>query len=315
MFKDWKITIGGAGLMGHAVAQVFAVNGFSVALYSRRQETLEKGKRSIFMNIENLIELGMATPEDKENVNKLIQFTNDLEEACFKSNYVSESVAEDAEIKKDFYAKLDKFCPAECIFASNTSAMNIFEVVEVSHPERLIINHWFNPAYVMPLVEVVMGPQTSKETVDTCKALLEKVGKKPALIKQYIPGFIVNRIASAICREAGYMVGQGWTTPEDIDAAIVSIMGIRYPFEGPLEMNDYVGWDLIHTVNKSLYAQLCSETHGINPLAASLVEKGHLGVKSGKGIKDYSGRDEAEIFKTRTQKIIKMLKAIKELDD
>ncbi|MEL7568259.1 MAG: 3-hydroxyacyl-CoA dehydrogenase family protein [Dehalobacterium sp.] len=315
MFEQWKVTVAGAGLMGHAIAQVFAVNGFETTLYDLTDEQLEKAKNMIAMNLDSLIKLGMATLEDKEKTKKLISYTTNLEQAASKANYIMESVFESADVKRDFYAKLDKVCPKDSIIASTTSAMNIFEVVDISCPERLIITHWFNPAYIMPLVEVVMGPKTSTVTVDTAKSLLEKIGKKPALIKQYIPGFIVNRISSAIVREAGYMIGQGWTTPEDIDAAIVATSGIRYPFEGPLEMHDYVGWDLIHTVNKTLYPQLCHETHGINPLAAGLAEKGHLGVKSGKGIKDYSGKEVSEIHKQRTLKIIKMLKAVKDLEN
>jgi 3-hydroxybutyryl-CoA dehydrogenase len=165
----------------------------------------------------------------------------------------------------------------------------------------------------MPLVEVVMGPKTSVEIVERVKTLLIGLGKTPAVIKQYIPGFIINRISVAIAREAGYMVGQGWTTPEDIDAAIVSTFGPRFTFEGPLELYDHVGWDVVQAVTGFLYPQLCSSTAGGNPIANDLVAKGHLGVKSGRGIKDYTTLDKDKVQNERSIKIIKMLKAIREL--
>jgi 3-hydroxybutyryl-CoA dehydrogenase len=243
-----------------------------------------------------------------------LTYDTSYQKAAAQANLVVETIVENTDIKRELYNELDKLCSAECIITSNTSALNIFGIAQISHPERLVIAHWFNPPHIMPLVEVVLGPSTSDDTVNKVRSLLIQVGKKPAVIKQYVPGFIINRMTVAIIREAGYMVGQGWTTPEDIDAAIVSTFGPRFPFEGPMELADHIGWDVVKAVTSFLVPQLCSVTEGGNPIAEELVARGCLGVKSGYGLKDYSGEEMAEISKRRNNKIMKMLKAIKELD-
>jgi len=314
MFDNWNILVIGAGTMGHSIAQVFAVNGFATTLVDQSSEQLGRAREMIANNIASLIEMGEATADDAQRAERLITYDTIYEKAALRANLVVETIIENADIKRELYSELDKLCSPDCILTSNTSALNIFDIAQVSNPERLIIAHWFNPPHIMPLVEVVLGPSTSTDTLEKVKSLLIKMGKKPAVIKQYVPGFIINRMSVAIAREAGYMVGQGWTTAEDIDAAIVSTFGPRYPFEGPMELFDHVGWDVVQAVTAFLVPQLCSTTQGGNPIADGLVAQGRLGVKSGHGLKDYSGEDMAAINRTRNSKIIKMLKAIKELE-
>lgn len=314
MFDKWEITVVGSGTMGHSIAQQYAVNGFHTTLVDTSMERLEKARERIADNIAALIELGEATELDMERA-KLISYDTDIRNSVAKANLVVECIIEDANVKKELYALLDECCSSECIIASNTSALNIFEVAkDISNPQRLIIAHWFNPPHIMPLVEVVSGPKTSPETVNTVKSLLLKIGKKPALISQCVPGFIVNRLSCALLREALYMVSQGWTTAEDIDTAIVSTYGPRYAFEGHLELYDYVGWDVVKSVLGFMNPLLCSSTD-LSPIVEDLVSKGHLGVKSGKGIKDYSNVDINQLQKERGIKIIKMLKAAKSLNN
>lgn len=315
MFKDWNILVIGAGTMGHSIAQVFAVNGFATTLVDKNGEQLSRAREMITNNIASLIEMGEATPADAERAEKLLTYNTSYEKAASQANLVVETIIEDAGIKRELYNELDKLCPSDCILTSNTSALNIFDIAQISNPERLAIAHWFNPPHIMPLVEVVLGPSTSADTVEKVRSLLVQMGKKPAVIKQYVPGFIINRMTVAIVREAGYMVGQGWTTPEDIDAAIVSTFGPRFPFEGPMELADHIGWDVVKAVTSFLVPQLCSTTQGGNPIAEDLVAQGRLGVKSGYGLKDYSGQEMAQISQRRNNKIIKMLKAIKELHE
>jgi 3-hydroxyacyl-CoA dehydrogenase len=314
MFENWKILVVGAGAMGLGIAQVFACNGFETTLNDITQEQLDKAKKAIAANMENLIKEGLATEEEAEKTRTLIHYELNLEKCAPQANLVVESVFENTDVKHETFAKLDRLCTAECIFASNTSASNIFEIAQVSHPERLIISHWFNPPYVMSLVEVVMGPQTSDETVEKVKALLIQLGKEPAVIKQYIPGFIVNRLATALTREAGYMVSQGWTTAQDIDSAIRNTSGIRYAFEGPFGLYDIVGWDLTTTVSVDLHKSLCNDTEIGNSLGKELMAKGELGLKSGKGVFDYTSTTPQEFLNERSGKIIRMIKAIKEFD-
>ncbi len=312
MFEDLNILVVGAGAMGHGIAQVFATNGFKVTLSDINQEQLDEAKKSIAANMENLIKEGLVTEADAEKTRTLIMYEVGFEKSAPQADFVLESVFENPEVKRETFAKLDKLCSPECILASNTSASNIFEIAEVSHPERLIITHWFNPPFIMPLVEIVMGPYTSIEIAETVKSLLVKMGKEPALIKQYIPGFIVNRLDNALTRECCYMISQGWTTGEDIDTAIRGTNGIRYSFEGPMALKDLVGWDLINTVSGDVYKSLCNDTEG-NPYAADMVAKGTLGLKSGKGVYDYSHTTPQKFVNARGAKIIKMIKAVKDL--
>lgn len=312
MFEDWNVLVVGAGAMGHGIAQVFATNGFRVTLSDINQEQLDKAQKSIAANMENLIKEGLATEADAEKTRTLIAYEVGFEKSAPQADFVLESVFENPDVKRDTFAKLDQLCRPECILASNTSASNIFEIAQVSQPERLLITHWFNPPFIMPLVEVVMGPATSNEIAETVMTLLVKMGKEPALIKQYIPGFIVNRLDNALTRECCYMISQGWTTGADIDTAIRGTNGIRYSFEGPLALKDLVGWDLINTVSGDVYKSLCSDTDG-NPYAADMVAKGTLGLKSGKGVYDYSNTTPQEFVNARGAKILKMIKAVKEL--
>ncbi len=312
MFKNWKVLVVGAGTMGHSIAGVFAANGFETRLYDKNPDQLEKAAGLIVSNFDTLVSIGDISQEDKERAIKLIKYTSSLEEAAQGVNFVSESIVEDPQVKKVLFDDLDRLCAPETILTSNTSALNIYEAVKVSHPERLLIAHWFNPPHIMPLVEVVKGDATSDETVDTVVSLMNSIGKTPVLVKKYIPGFIINRLSSAIAREAGYMIGQEWVTPEDIDKAVCTTFGPRFPFEGPLELFDYVGWDVAVAVSKFMFPHLCSNTDPM-PLGVELCAQGRLGVKSGRGLKDYDQADTEKILSERNQKIIKMLKAIKEL--
>jgi len=314
MEKNWNVLIVGAGTMGRGIAEVFSAKGIKTTLCDAFPEQLEKAKSMIKSEMAYLMQEGLASEEEVRNTGDLISYEEDLEKCAPEANIVIEGIFENADAKREIFSRLDSLCAPDCLFCSNTSASNIFEIAEISNPERLIITHFFNPAFIMPLVEVVMGPETSQSTLDSVKNLLTELGKDPAVIRQYIPGFIVNRIANAITREAGYMITQGWTTGADIDSAIRNTSGIRYAFEGPMALYDVVGWDLTTSVSKEVHRSLCNDSDMENRLGKELVEKGELGLKSGKGVYDYSNVDSAEYMNERSTKIVKMIKAIRELN-
>lgn len=315
MEKKWNVLVIGAGTMGRGIAQAFSIKGIPTTLYNRTPSRLEKAKEIIKADMANMKKEGLSTDVEVKNAENLIFYEPDLKKCAPKANIVIECIAENADVKRNIFNQLDQLCTVDCLLCSSTSASNIFEIAKISHPERLIITHFFNPAYIMPLVEVVMGPETSSENLETVKNLLIQIGKDPAVIKQYIPGFIVNRIATAITREAGYMITQGWTTGADIDRAIRTTSGVRYAFEGPMALYDVVGWDLTTTVSKDVHKTLCNDDDMENRLGKELVEKGELGLKSGKGVYDYSNIDPRDYMNKRSSNIIKMIKAIKALDD
>jgi len=311
---DWNILMVGAGVMGRGIAEVFAVKGIKITLYDAFPEQLKNAKNIIQSDMKNFAAQGLVTDEEIKNVEKFVFYEEDLQKIAPNVNLVLEGVFENPDIKRDIFDKLNRLCSPDCIFCSNTSASNIFEIVKVDNPERLLIAHFFNPPYIMPLVEIVAGEKTSPEIVQKVKNLLISVGKEPAVINTYIPGFIVNRLDNALSREIGYMIMQGWTTAEDIERAIRYTSGTRYSFEGPMSLHDVVGWDLTNTVSKDVYKTLCNDT-GEDQFGKSLIEQGRLGIKTQKGCYDYKDIDIQEFMHKRSRRIVKMLKTIRTLDD
>ncbi len=304
----------GAGTMGRGIAEVFAAKGIGITLYDAFPEQLPKARETIRSDMAYYAQEGIVSPDEILNTDKFISYEEHLEEIAPKVNLVIEGVFEKADVKRDIFDKLNSLCTPDCIFCSNTSASNIFEIAKISHPERLLITHFFNPPYVMPLVEVVMGPKTSSQTVEEVRNVLSYVGKEPAVIKKYIPGFIVNRLDNVLSREIAYMITEGWTTAEDVERAIRYTSGVRYCFEGPLSLHDVVGWDLTTSVSRDVFKTLCNDTGG-DRLGERLVKEGRFGLKTKKGCYDYAGVDAREFMNKRAHRIIKMLKAIRALDD
>jgi len=305
-----NVLVIGAGIMGHSIAMDFAAHGYPTTLYDKSAEQLEMAKKLVAGNVQLLESEDMITAEGVKNVDDLLVYTDKLEDAAKKAKFVVEAVPEVPDIKKSVFAELDKLCSPDTIFTSTTSALNIYDVVEVSNPGRLIIGHFNNPAHIIPLVEVVMGPETSQETLEYVKKVYESLDHVPVVLKQYTIGFIVNRLNTALAREANYIVEQGWATPEDVDKAITNNAGLKLAFEGPLELYDHIGWDLAKLGGTFLAPMLCNTT--ATALADKLVAEGNLGVKTGKGLKDYTGLDRVEVQNARNRKILKVIRTVKQ---
>lgn len=313
MAKIKTALIMGAGIMGAGIAQVFAAGDLKVCLLDQNEDLLDIARGRVEKGVATMVEAGFYDQEQVDKVWSNITYITPekLPEYAPLADFALESASERHEVKQSIFAQLNEYCRPDCILASNTSASNIFEYIEVNDPSRLMIVHWFNPPYLMKLVEIVKGPHTSDENVSEIRDTLLALGKKPCVLNQYIPGFIGNRIANAICREAGYMVTQGWVSGEDIDMALQHTGGVRYAFEGPLRLNDILGWSLILTGCEDVYPSLCNDTHSV--LAESLVASGKLGLSTGSGVYDYSGVDVDAYMKERSAKIIKMIKAAEDL--
>lgn len=308
-----KVVVIGAGTMGHSIAQVFAVGGHPTYLVDNNEQQLITAKELIAGNVKVLVDAGALTEEQAARVNN-IKMTTDLKEACAGAELVVEAIPEHPQYKAELFAQLDGLCAPDTILTSTTSVLNIYEFVKVSNPQRLVIAHWCNPPHIIPLVEIVMGPETSEETVNAVKDVLKDLGKVPVVLKKCVPGFIVNRLNAALAREAGYMVSQGWVTPEDVDAAFSMNAGLKAPFEGPLELQDYIGWDVSTAAGRYLYPHLCNDVNGM-AFAEEMVAKGWLGIKSGRGIKDYTGKSREELQNKRNMKILKVVQLTKTFGD
>ena len=293
------ITVVGAGTMGHSIAQVYAQSGIEVDLVDLKQDVLERASSLIILNLNTLAEFGRVSRELISSILDKISYSTDLESAANKADLVVEAVHERPETKKTIFSQLEKFCSEDTIFASNTSGLDIFRIAKIKNPERLIIHHWFAPPHIIPLVEIVQGRKTSTEVIEISMKLMEKLGKKPILIKKFVRSFIVNKIQNAMGGAMYELLTRGITTPEEIDIAIKSSLGIRLPIVGVAQSQDFTGLDLVLDVQKSLGIDI--------PIVQQKVENGHLGVKSSKGFYEYGDRSEEEILQKRDRLYLQML--------
>jgi 3-hydroxybutyryl-CoA dehydrogenase len=309
-----NVTIVGAGTMGHSLAQVFAQGGYAVWLNDVKDEILGRAKSLIGANLKTLADLGLIEKGEETSILGRIQMTTEVEKAGENADFVIEAIIEDKAAKKEMFRKLDRICPKAAILASNTSHMDIFQFVETDRPEKVIITHWFAPPHIVPLVEVVRGPRTSQETMDAVKALLLKLGKKPIIIARFLPGFIANRLQSALGNEVFHLLDHGYATPEDIDVATKASFGLRIPILGLVKRMDYTGLDLTQKI-------LSNATYKVPPQQTKsesvegLITRGKLGVKTGSGFYEYGGRSPEEIMRERDIKLIRLREFLKDIGE
>jgi len=301
-----QVAVIGAGVMGHSIAQVFAQAGILVHLVDLNNDLLARALKLTKSNLQTLADYGRVSPQAIPTILGRIQPTTDLASAVKEVDFIQEAVAEIPEVKKKVFTQLEAACRQNAILASNTSGLEIFKIIEVKDPSRLVVTHWFAPPHIIPLVEVVPGPSTAPGVLQFAAGLMERIGKKPQVMKQFIRRFIVNRIQNAIVRSALEMVTNGWATPEQIDFAVKSSLGIRLPIVGVIQSLDFTGLNLIYDMTKG--------TAGENPLIKEKVRQGHLGVSTSKGIYDYGERTEEEILRKRDLLYLKMLDFLESLE-
>jgi 3-hydroxybutyryl-CoA dehydrogenase len=309
-----NVAIVGAGTMGHSLAQAFAQGGYNVWLNDLKEEILSKAMSLIASNLMTQVELGFLEKGQQASILKRIQTRTKIAEAGENADFVVEAIIEDAGAKKEMFRTLDKICPPQAILASNTSYMDIFKFVETKRPEKVLITHWFAPPHIIPLVEIVCGPKTAPETVDVVKALLVKLGKKPIVLSRFLPGFIANRLQSALGNEVLFLLDNGYATPEDIDEATKASFGLRIPILGLVKRMDFTGLNLTQKIIRNrLYEP--PQPQGKSKTVDQLMAQGKMGVKSGSGFYDYGGRSTEEIMKERDIKLIKLKEFLRELGE
>jgi 3-hydroxybutyryl-CoA dehydrogenase len=309
-----NITIVGAGTMGHSLALSFAQAGYSVRLHDVSDDILLRAKRLIDSNLRTLVEAGLLDEHLQTSILERIQTTTDIGNAGGHADFVIEAVNEDAAAKKTIFRTLDAFCPPGAILASNTSYLDIFQFVETGRPDKVLITHWFAPPHLVPLVEIVRGPHTSQETVDRIRTLLIAIGKNPIVISKFLPGFIANRLQSALTNEALHLLDNGYATPEEIDMAVKSGFGLRLPILGAMKRMDFAGLDFAQKViSNAQYQPPARRTR--SETVDHLVSQGKLGVKTGSGFYEYGGRTPEAIMKERDLKLIKLKKFLTEMGE
>lgn len=292
MKKIRNLLIAGGGMMGKNIAFVMAAEPkYQVTVYDIYETDLAGGIRA---NTKQLVDKGVMTAAEIEERLSRIHFTTDMDDpAVSNADFVIEAVFEDMDVKQETFAKLEARCRPDAIFCTNSSVMSPSRISEkLTHRERFVGTHFWNPAHLIPLVEVVKSDATSDETAQTVMEVLSGVGKRPVLCQKDVPGFIANRMQHALWREAISIVERGIADAKTVDEAVKYSFGLRLPQLGPLENADMVGTDLTYNIHNYILKDL-EDSHAPSPLLKQLRDEGKLGFKSGEGFQTWT-KEQAE---------------------
>jgi 3-hydroxybutyryl-CoA dehydrogenase len=274
----------GAGIMGAGIGQLCSQKGLNVIVADVSDEIVEKAKTKIDKGLQRRIEKGKITEEDRESVLSKMTWTTDIDLAA-DSDFVIEAVSENIDLKKSLFEKLDSLCPEDTILASNTTALSVSEIAAAtSRPEKVIGMHFFNPAVIMKLVEIIRGNETSEETVERTRDFAQSLGKVPVVTFKEAPAGIVSRVLAALLNEAAAVYENGIAAPQDIDEAMK--LGAGHPI-GPLALLDLIGLDIHLAKMETLYRKLGDDRYKPPEIFRKMVADGKLGRKSGEGFYKY----------------------------
>ena len=306
-----NISVIGPGMMGHAIAQEFAAAGYDVILCGRSEERLKQALEKIEHSLNELAQWEIISKDSVRPALDRLQTTADLAEAGSDADLIVESVVEVLEVKEKLFSELDAICPDRTLFASNTSSLLPTTLAAATQrPDRFLIAHYFNPPYLMPLVEIVRGEKTSDEAVNAVFNLMKAMGKRPIICQKEALGFIVNRLQLVLLREAFNIVQRGIASPQDVDLAVKKSFGRRLGMVGPFELYEYIdGYDLTLQCEKYILPDMDTSNQPY-PLLLEKVENNELGAKTGKGFYDWT----PEFTEAWRKKILKGLVAYAKAD-
>ncbi|MEP4889079.1 MAG: 3-hydroxyacyl-CoA dehydrogenase family protein [Aliiglaciecola sp.] len=303
-----RVAVLGAGVMGQGIAQGFAQAGLKVDVYDISDEALQRCESGITRNLEQFQTHDLIT-ENKLEILQRISYTatENVAEHLVNCDVVVEVLPELIELKQSLFEQLDSL-PENIILATNTSSMTVSDVgAKMTTQQRLIGLHYFNPAHIIPAVEVHKCAQTSQQTIDLTLELMKSIGKQPVLVRKEIPGFIINRLTGAMEREIDYLLEQGVVSPQDLDIAVKASYGFRLACLGPMEAEDMIGLDTAARASANIFPTL-SNAHLPSQQLLDKVERGELGLKSGEGWYQYDqGRGEKKVA-VNNERLLRQLK-------
>jgi len=305
------IAVLGAGTMGHGIALSFALHGYDVALYDIDAAALERAKGHIAEALMLLVEEDFTSPDTVSTTLNRIWTSTDLAAAVRDRDYVIEAAPEKLELKQTLLRQLDELCPPHTILASNTSSLPLAAMMELlpeARRQRTIVNHWYNPGHLMPIVELSFFGNMPAELYKEVEALYASIRKQTVKVLKDVPGLVANRIQQGVAREVFSLIERGVAEPADIDKALKFGPAFRYATTGQLEVADFGGLDIWCIVGDNLLKDMDNSPRA-NPLLRQKVEEGKLGLKTGEGFYDYSGKDAADIRRRFMRKLIHQLKA------
>ncbi|GJD48408.1 3-hydroxybutyryl-CoA dehydrogenase [Methylobacterium crusticola] len=308
-----EIAVVGAGLMGHGIALVLALGGHAVRLTDSRPETLARVPELMASALDTLREAGAVAAEwTPERLGRAVRLTPDLGETVAGAELVIEAITENPEAKRALFGELDRLCGPETRIASNTSYLDVFPLIPEARQARALVMHWYTPPYIVDLVDVVPGPRTDPAVIEEARRLVLGLGQVPIVLARFIPGYVANRIQSAISAEVYHLLDEGIASAREIDDAIVHGLALRIPILGHLAKADFTGIELLrHALANASYSPPAARTQSAS--IDALVAEGRTGVMAGRGFFDWGGRDPAELFRDRDRRLLALKQAMRQV--
>ena len=304
-----KIAVIGSGIMGPGIALDFAKAGYAVNLCDCLQSALDSAQKVVHANLLTLAKHGLVNAGDIQKIDKRITCSVGLPDAARDADFIVECINEKKDAKIELFRQLDQICRPDTIFGSNTSYLNIFEMVPEKRLPNTVVAHWFAPAHILPLVEVVREAKTSDQTERVVLDLLRAIGKVPVLMKKYVPGHAINRLLRIIGREVFFLLDNGYITADQLDLAVKASIAPRMCLLGVVQRYDFTGLEL-SAGNLRLANYPEPPIDNAPRSLVDLVQRGDLGVKTGKGFFDYTGKPMEETLAERDDNLIRILKAV-----
>ncbi len=307
------VAVLGAGTMGHALALVFALGGHKVRMTDTNAQTLARAPDLMASALDLLVSGGEAEASwNRQRLNEAVSCCTSLPETLHGAQFVVEAIIETREAKRALFEQLDSLMDPQCILASNTSQLDIFPLVPAARRSRTLIAHWYTPPYLCDLVDIVPGEHTDPQVLEEVVRMITTMGKEPVVFKEFVAGYIANRIQAAIALEVYDLLDRGVVTARDIDRSVLHGLALRMPILAVLAKADFTGLPLLQLAGSN-GSYVPPAPRGMCDTLNRLLANGHTGVMSGKGFFDWGDKTPAELFRQRDEKLLALKRALRQI--